>query len=281
MASTPCAGLSSGAMNAAQPATPHPIDPADGPLGACARPPAATGTRRRLARWLPLLVVTGVAAVLFASGAYRWVSFETLRQHRGVLEAWIGAHRAVAALAFVALYAAGTVLVPPSGTVLTVAGGFLFGWAWATVLVVVGATIGATLLFLAARMSLAEGLRARAGPAIRRIEAGFRANAVSYMLVLRLVPLFPFWLVNVAPAFLGVRLKTYIVTTFLGIIPGTAVYTVFGAGLGNVLANNQEISLAGVLTPEIVASLLGLAVLSALPSLYRRWRGRNGARAGE
>jgi uncharacterized membrane protein YdjX (TVP38/TMEM64 family) len=233
---------------------------------------AENGGRRGRWRFLPLVLIGAAAAALLASGAHQLVSIETLRAHHAALGAWVGAHWTAAAAAFVALYAAATVLLPPSGTVMTIAGGFLFGWIWATGLVVVGATGGATILFVAARRSLAEPLRARAGSALRRLEAGFRDNAMSYMLVLRLVPLFPFWLVNVAPAFLGVSLKTYVVATVFGIIPGTAVYAAFGAGLGGVLAGGGEISLAGVLTPEIIAALVGLAVLSLLPVAYRRYR---------
>lgn len=229
---------------------------------------------RRLRRLLPLAALAVAAVALFASGAHQWLRLETLRLHHTEIGAWIDAHRLAATVAFVAVYAGAIVLVPPSGTVLTIAGGVLFGWIGGTVLAVVGATVGATVLFLAARASLAEALRARAGPTLRRIEAGFRADAASYMLVLRLVPLFPFWVVNIAPAFFGVPLKTYVITTFFGIMPGTAVYAVFGAGLGGLLEGDGEISLAGVLTPEIVAGLSGLAVLSALPVLYKRLRGR-------
>lgn len=232
-------------------------------------------------RFWPLALIAGAAAVVLAGGGHDWLSLETLRAHHLRLGGWVDAHRLVAVVLFVVLYAAAIVVVPPSATVLTIAAGVLFGWAAATALVVVAATIGATVLFLAARHALAAPLRARAGPALRRLEAGFRADAGSYLLVLRLVPLFPFWLVNVAPALLGVPLRTYVLATAFGIIPGTAVFAAFGAGLDGVLAAGGEISLAGVLSPEIVAALVGLAALSLLPVVWRRWRAARERAAGD
>lgn len=233
--------------------------------------PAKRGLAWRL---LPVVLLALAAAAFFASGLHRYLTFETLRAHRGELLAWVNAHALLAAIVFVAVYAAGIVLLPPSGTLMTVTGGFVFGAVAGTGLVVVGATAGATALFLVARFALGDWLRERAGAGIQRMRAGFRENELSYMLVLRLVPLFPFWLVNLAPAFLGVRLRTFVVGTFLGIIPGTAVFAVFGAGLGSILDANQDLSLAGVLTPEIVGALLGLALLALAPVVYKKFKAR-------
>lgn len=228
-------------------------------------------------RYLPIILVLTVGGLAFALGLHQHLSFEALKVHRGDLMAWISPHPVLAAVAFVAFYALAIVFMPPSGTVMTVIGGFLFGAVTGTVLVVLAATVGATLLFLVTRYSLATPLRSRIGGTLASMEAGFRSNALSYMLVLRLIPLFPFWLVNVAPAFLGVSLRVFIIGTFIGIIPGTAVFAVFGAGLGRILDRGETISLEGVLTPEIVAALIGLAVLSLAPVAYRRWRQRRTA----
>jgi len=236
---------------------------------------AGAPAKRGLAwRLLPVVVLALAAAAFFASGLHRYLTFEALRAHRGGLLAWVDSNAFLAALVFVAVYAAGIVLLPPSGTLMTVTGGFVFGAIAGTGLVVVGATVGATALFLVARFSLGDWLRGRAGAGIQRMRAGFRENELSYMLVLRLVPLFPFWLVNLAPAFLGVRLRTFVIGTFLGIIPGTAVFAVFGAGLGGILDSNRELSLSGVLTPEIVGALLGLALLALAPVVYKKIRAR-------
>lgn len=225
-------------------------------------------------RLLPVIVLVIAAIVFFGFDLHRHLTFDALRANRAHLLAWIEGNFFIAAAAFVAIYAMGVVFVPPSGSAMTVAGGFLFGTLVGTICVVIGATIGATVLFLAAKLSVADFLRERAGAGIRKMEAGFRENELSYMLVLRLIPLFPFWLVNLAPAFLGVRLRTFVIGTFFGIIPGTAVYAVFGAGLGGVFDANQKISLEGVVTPEILAGLIGLGLLSLLPVLYKRYKGK-------
>jgi len=230
--------------------------------------------RRPFWRWLPAVLLALAAAAFFASGLHRFLSVDTLREHRVELLVWVELHAILAAALFIAVYAIAIVLLPPSGTLMTVTGGFVFGAVAGTGLAVVGATAGATLLFLAARFALGDWLRGRAGPGIRRMRAGFRENELSYMLVLRLVPLFPFWLVNLAPAFLGVRLRTFVVGTVFGIIPGTAVFAVFGAGLGSILDADRDLSLAGVLTPEIAAALIGLALLALVPVVYKKIKAR-------
>lgn len=234
----------------------------------------STGRRAFAWRLLPLVILALAAALFFASGLHRYLSFDMLRAHRVDLMDWVDAHGLLAALAFMAIYAATVVFIPPSGTLLTVMGGFVFGSVFGTAYVVVGATIGATLLFLVARFALGDWLRAKAGAGIRRMRDGFAENALSYLLVLRLVPIFPFWLVNIAPAFLGVRLGTYVVGTLIGIIPGTAVYAIFGAGLGSILDANEAFTLAGVLTPQIIGALVGLGLLALVPVVYKKIKAR-------
>ena len=135
---------------------------------------------------------------------------------------------------------------------------------------VVGATIGATAVFMAARYLLADLLRAKAGPWLAKMEAGFKEDATSYLLVLRLVPGFPFFVVNLVPAFLGVPLGKFVISTFFGIIPGTFVFASIGAGLGSIFDSMQEFSLRGALTPQVITALVGLAVLSLIPVACKR-----------
>lgn len=233
--------------------------------------PAPAAWRGLLARLWPIgLLVLGLAAVL-GLGLDHYLSFEALREHRQELVAFVDARPAVAVLAFIGLYALSTTLSLPGGALLTVAGGFLFGIWIGTAATVVGATIGAIGVFLGARTVLADSLRRRAGPFVARMEQGFRDNALSYMLVLRLVPLFPFFLVNIVPALLGVSLRTYALGTLIGIIPGTFVFASIGAGLGSVLDDMQELSLEGALTPKVIVALVGLAVLSLVPVAYKHW----------
>jgi len=223
--------------------------------------------------WPLALLVAGFVA-FFATGASDYLSLAALKAHHATLTGWVGAHLLLTSLAFVAVYAAMTALSLPGGLLATVVGGFLFGRFLGTFLVVIGATIGATVLFLAARSSVGETLRARAGPRLKRLEDGFRRDAFNYLLVLRLVPLFPFFLVNLAPAFLGVPLRTYVAATFIGIIPGTFVFAQVGTGLGSLLEGDGELSLSGILTPDIIAALCGLAALALVPVIYRRFFAR-------
>jgi uncharacterized membrane protein YdjX (TVP38/TMEM64 family) len=237
---------------------------------------AAEATSFRWTRLWPLALIALGVALTFALGLDRYLSFAALRDNRAELTRWVADSGPVAVLAFIATYVAVVALSLPGGAVMTIAGGFLFGAYWGTLWVVIGATAGASLLFLAARTSLGEPLRARAGPALARMADGFKANAFSYMLFLRLVPAFPFFLVNLAPAFLGVPLGAYVLATFLGIVPGTFVYANVGAGLGAVFDAGGEFSAKGVLTPETITALVGLAVLALAPVAVRRWRAKKG-----
>lgn len=237
--------------------------------------PESEATRRGLARRLvPLgLLVAALAAVLLFD-LDRYLSFAELQRHHEALEAFVAENAVLAALAFMAIYALATALSVPGGLVLTLAGGFLFGASLAALYVVVAATLGATAVFLAAQTALGDSLRRRAGPWLQRMESGFQENAFSYLLVLRLIPLFPFFVVNLVPAFLGVPLRTYVAATFLGIVPGSYVYALAGAGLGSVLEQGGEVTVAGVFTPQVIGALVGLSLLSLLPVAYKRWRGR-------
>jgi uncharacterized membrane protein YdjX (TVP38/TMEM64 family) len=240
-------------------------------------PAERSGLVRRL---LPLLVLVALIALAYGLGVHDYLSFDALRENRTDLLAFVERRSILAPLAYMLIYAAVIALSLPGGAVLTLAGGFMFGTVLATGLVVVGATLGACIVFLIAKTALGEPLRARAGPWLRRMEEGFAANALSYMLVLRLIPLFPFWLVNLVPAFAGVPLGTYAVATFVGIIPGSCVYASVGAGLGAVFDQGGTPDLRIILQPRIFLPLVGLALLALLPVAYKRWKARK-AGAGQ
>lgn len=234
------------------------------------------GSATAVRRLWPILAIIAAVALLVVLGPDNATIFAALRDNRQAVVGFVEAHAAVAGVVYVVVYALSTALSIPGGTMLTVIGGFLFGPLLATAYVVVGATVGATTLFVVARSAIGDRLRARAGPWLGRMEAGFRRNAFTYLLILRLVPLFPFFVVNLVPAFLGVGLGVYVVATLIGIVPGAFVYALAGAGLGQALAAGERFELSTILTPEIVAALIGLAVLAALPALYRRLRRRAG-----
>jgi len=208
------------------------------------------------------LGVLGLIFALRATGLADHLSLATLAAHRVALGGFVADNLAMAALAYVGLYIAAVAFSLPGAVFLTLAGGFLFGAMGGTALTVVGATIGATLVFLLAQRIFGADALDRMGPKAVALGEGIRRNAASYLLVLRLVPLFPFFLVNLVPAFVGVRLPIYVITTAIGILPGTAVFSLAGAGLGDVLAMGGGFEVRSVLTPEIIGALLGLAALS-------------------
>ncbi|MDE0206577.1 MAG: TVP38/TMEM64 family protein [Candidatus Tectomicrobia bacterium] len=226
-------------------------------------------------RLIPVAVLVVGLVLFFALDLGRFLSFEALRQNRATLLDWVDTYGIVAALIYMLIYAAAIAFSLPGGAVLTITGGFLFGSLWGTLCVVIAATAGATALFLIAKTSFGDALRAKAGPALQKMQEGFQEGALSYLLVLRLVPIFPFFLVNLVPAFLGVTLRVYVLGTFIGIIPGTFVFATVGAGLGSVFDQGGSFSAAGILTPQIITALVGLAVLALIPVVYKKIKGRS------
>ena len=223
--------------------------------------------------WIGVAVVALLVALRF-TGLGELLSLETLARHRVALTVFVAENWLLAAGAFVLAYAAAVALSVPGAVILTLSGGFLFGALAGTALTVVAATIGATLVFLLARRIFGADALDRLGPVAQKLAAGLRRDAGPYLLVLRLVPLFPFFLVNLVPAFAGVRLPVFAVTTLLGILPATAVFSLAGAGLGGVLDAGGTLEVRSILTPQILGALLGLAALSlaAIP-LKRRFSG--------
>lgn len=240
-----------------------------------ARRPSA-GVAFSIRRLVPLGLLAVCVVAFFAFGLDAYLTFDALRENRQLLTRFVADNAVLASLSYLLVYTTAIALSVPGGAVLTITGGFLFGTLLGTIYVVIAATLGATVLFLIAKSALGDPLRARAGPFLKRMEAGFQENALSYLLVLRLIPLFPFFVVNLVPAFLGVRLRTYVLGTMIGIIPGSFVYASVGAGLGSVFDRAEDFSAGSVLTPEIVLALVGLAALALLPVGYRKLKGRRG-----
>ena len=227
-------------------------------------------------RWLRdrrLWIALGIVALLAAlrlTPLGEVLSLDTLGRHRSTLAGLVERHAVLASFAYVAAYAVAVACSLPGATVLTLAGGLLFGAAAGATLAVIAATLGATLVFLLARRLFGADVPERLGPRAAALAAAIRREAASYLLVLRLVPLFPFWLVNLVPAFCGVRLPVFVLTTLFGILPGTAVFALAGAGLGEVLDRGGSFEIHQVLTPRILGALLGLAALSLASIPLRR-----------
>lgn len=241
----------------------------------------------RLKNLAPLGILLLVVALVFGLGLHRELSFDAIALRYAAMTGWVTGNPVLAFFGTLAVYAAATAISFPAGWLLTVTAGLVLGWVLGAMAVVLGATLGATLLFLATRLALADFFRARAGTALNRMAKGFREDAVSYMLFLRLAPVFPFTLVNVVPAILGVPLKIYLPTTLLGIIPGTVAYAFAGEGLRSIVADRAAactadlppcgapLSPGDLITPQILIAFGLLGAVSLLPVLIKRLRGRN------
>jgi uncharacterized membrane protein YdjX (TVP38/TMEM64 family) len=227
-------------------------------------------------RWLPLAAVVAAVALFFALGLERYLTLAQLSGNRAGLERLVARLGPAAVVLYVLVYAALAALAVPVAGMLTLAGGFLFGTLVGGAAALVGATAGATALFLAARTSLGALMERRAqrsgrADRLRRLEAGFRAHQASYLLALRLVPLFPFWLVNLVAALFGMKRRTFILCSLAGMAPAAFVYAGIGAGLSAVVAQGGKPDLGTFLAPDILWPLVGLAVLVLLPVAAKRW----------
>lgn len=231
---------------------------------------------RALRHLLPLLTLLAVLLAIWLSGVADQFSWEGLARHQADLAAWVAAHPLLAPLAYMAFYVVVAALSLPEAALVTVAGGLLFGTVLGGILAVIGATLGSIVLFLAARNALADRFVRRGGKVLARARDALQREGFSYLLAIRLIPAFPFWLVNLAAAIGGMRLLPFATATFIGIIPGTLVFASLGDGLGAVLARGQRPDLTIVFSPRVLGPLLALAALSLLPVIWRHWRRRNG-----
>jgi uncharacterized membrane protein YdjX (TVP38/TMEM64 family) len=248
-----------------------------------------------LRRWLPLLVILALGAGFMASGLHRYLTLEATVRYLDLLNGFIARHAVLAMLAYVSVYVAVVALSLPGALVMTILGGLLFDWLIGGALAVTGATLGAAVIFLAARTSLGATLREKAGPRLAGLAEGFRSDAASYLLFVRLVPLFPFALVNLAAATFSVPFLTFIWTTVVGILPGTFAFSLAGASLDGVVDSQREafmackaagaadcrlaIDLKALVSRKLLLAFAALGVVALIPMLARRWSSRKGGAA--
>lgn len=233
-------------------------------------------TKSPIVRYGPLALIAVVAA-LGAFALRDYLSFDALRDNREALIAFRDSNFALTLLVFIAAYVAIVAFSLPGAAIATLTGGFLFGTVLGTGVNVLGATIGASAIFLAARIGLGDKLRTRMEASegmIARIKAGLDENQWSMLFFIRLVPAVPFFVANLIPAFLGVPLRRFVISTFLGIIPGSLVFTSVGAGLGEVFARGETPNLGIIFEPHILLPILGLCALSLLPVVLKAVTGK-------
>ena len=221
-------------------------------------------------RFVAPLAVVVVLGLVWALGLHRHLSLEALAAQREALAGLVAARPVLAALVYVAAYIGVVAFSLPGGAVMTLSGGLLFGVFIGACLAVLGATIGAAVLFLLARSAFAPLVAGRAEGLLGPLRAGLARDGFFYLLSLRLVPVFPFWLLNLAPALLGMRFAPYLAATFLGIIPGTLVFAGIGAGLDEVFLSGGVPDLGVIFSWGVLLPLLGLALLSLFGVWWRR-----------
>ena len=238
------------------------------------RQEASNGGGLSMKRLVPLAVLVLAMGLFFAFDLQQYLSFDALKTHRMAVLDTYAEHQTLTILLFGLAYTAVVALSIPGAIWMTLLAGFVFGTGLGATVVVIAATLGSLIVFLAARYAIGDFLYKKAGPFVRRMEEGFRKNAFSYLMFLRLVPLFPFWLVNLVPAFLNVSATAFVVATVLGIAPATVVFASVGNGLGAVLDRGGSPDLTIVFEPHIMGPLLGLALLALVPVALRKFKER-------
>ncbi len=226
-------------------------------------------------RQIFLALILTATLLLYFFGAADWVTFEKLQEHHMTLKEYVNENFITASCLFIATYLLSTTLSLPFGIWLSLLGGYLFPQPYAALYVITGATLGASTLFFAAKYALTDILKEKAGPFLKKMEKGFHENAASYLLFIRLVPAFPFWLCNLAPAFLGARFFTFFWTTAVGILPGVIAFTQFGKSLAVVLESGKEIEVSDIFSRDLQIALGALAVVVLIPIVYKWIKKKN------
>lgn len=226
--------------------------------------------------WPLYIILTGLAFAI-SQGWHTQLSPSALGENAVYLNNLLQENFILVLLAFIAIYIAATTFMVPASA-LTIGGGFLFGLSIGAPATIVGATIGACILFVAAKSSIGEALKSVAGPFVGKMEAGFNESPLSYLFTLRLIPLFPFAVVNIAPAILGAKFRDYLIATFFGIIPGTVAYTWIGAGLRGTLldaaAAGESVDVGAILgaaAKNMFPAFLALAFVALIPAIYKKF----------
>jgi uncharacterized membrane protein YdjX (TVP38/TMEM64 family) len=235
--------------------------------------------QKSLTRFAPIALVAVAFTLALVFRVHERLSLDALYAQSEALDAFVSQNYIAAIAIFMTIYAIAVASSIPGASFLTLSAGFLFGTLVGGAAAWVAATIGATLIFLAARSAFGDALRARAGGWLAKLGDGFRDNAFNYLLVLRLTPIAPFFVVNLAPAFFNVQLRDYVLATLSGMIPGAFVYASVGAGLRAALetgaaANPNEAARAILLSPAVFGPILALIALALLPVIIKALRGK-------
>ncbi len=226
---------------------------------------------QQLKRLMPLIIIVFGLTLFFAFDGQKYVSLDSVKEHYQQLQNLVLEHFWISLFGFMLGYIVVVALaIPAAAPLMTLLGSSLFGWMVGTASVVVAATIGACVIFIAVKTAFGESLRSRVGDNIEKFRKGFENNAFNYLMTLRLIPIFPFFAINIACGVLGIRLSTYFWATLIGIIPGTAVYAWVGTGLGFVIEQGKNLDMSIVSEPQFILPIICLGLLSLVPTVYKK-----------
>lgn len=223
-----------------------------------------------LSRLLPLGILVGGLVAFFALGGPQYLNLETMRETLRGLDGWVQENLILALLAYMVFYALAVSISVPGALWFTIGAGFLFGPWLGTGVAVFGATVGATIIFLAARYAFADWVRAKFPGYVKKLQDGFSRDAFTYVVILRLIPALPFFGINIATALLNVPVRAYFFGTLVGVIPGAYVYATVGDAIARAAADGVP-SFSSLLTPEVIGAMVAFGLLAILPWAYKRF----------
>lgn len=252
---------------------------------------AMTQSIAYLKRWLPLSILVVLIAVAYGLGLQKYLTLQTLVENRVMLAGYVSSHLLLALFIYALIYIGVVSLSLPVAAPLSIVGGFIFGWALSTPVTTLAATIGAVIVFQIVKTSIGATLAEKAGPFVKKLSDGFSADAFSYLLFLRLVPAFPFFIVNAVAGVCRIDFRTFTMATFLGIIPGSFAFAWLGGGLGSAIdAQNTfhtlcvlkdgfnncpyQLSFTSLITPQLLIAFAALGVIALVPVAVKKWKSK-------
>ena len=223
-------------------------------------------------KFLPIVILVLGIVVFFALGGHHYLSLEVIKNNYQSLVDFTNDNFITGCLIFSIVYILVVAFSIPGASVMTLVGGFLFGVYVGSVLVVLSATIGAVIVYLAVKSAIGDILKSKAKGNIEKMRNGFENDAFNYLLSIRLIPIFPFFIINIACGMLGVKLKDFFLATLIGIIPGSVIYVWVGTGLGFALKQGEDLNLGIIFQPQFILPIIALALLSLVPIIYKKYR---------
>lgn len=231
-------------------------------------------------RFAPVAIIVAGLAFGYMKGWHEYLSLSMLVESRDMLRSFVEDNLLLAAAGYMLIYVAAVAFSFPGASLLTIGGGFMFGWLIGGILTAIAAPIGASIIYLVAKSAvgdfLVDMMKQNAGRRIKQLAEGFEEDAFNYLLTIRLAPVFPFWVINIAPAIFNVPLRTYFTATAIGILPGTFAYAFLGEGIDSVIAAQEaagdDLSVGDLVTPEITAAFIILALVALIPTVVKKVR---------